>query len=178
MRIHWHRQDLRIADNPALVGRDVGGEIEGSSAEAPVVGLFVFDPDVLENAAPPRLSFMLDALDSLRSAYSERGGELLIARGDPETVISDIAGALDADLVTWAANYSGLSRERDAAVRQALADVGVDRHAKHQSVHHRPGTITTNKGDPYKVFTYFSKKWHDRPKETSAAPPTGTIWRL
>ncbi len=172
MRIHWHRQDLRMADNPALVGRDIGAESEESSTEAPVVGLFVFDPDVLDNAASPRLSFMLDALDSLRSAYRERGGELLLARGDPETVIPDIAEALDADLVTWAANYSGLSRERDAAVRQALADVGADRHAEHQSVHHRPGTITTNKGDPYKVFTYFSKKWHDRPKEPSADPPS------
>jgi deoxyribodipyrimidine photo-lyase len=167
MRIHWHRQDLRLADNPALVGRGV----EGPASETPVVGLFVFDPAVLDKAAPPRLAFLLDGLESLRAGYRERGGELLIARGDPETVVPDIAGELDADLVTWAADYSGLARERDAAVRQALADAGVDRHAEHQELHHRPGTITTNAGDPYKVFTYFSKKWHDRPKEPPADPP-------
>jgi deoxyribodipyrimidine photo-lyase len=167
MRLHWHRQDLRLADNPALMGRGV----EESAAETPVVGLFVFDPGVLAHAASPRLSFMLDALDSLRANYRERGGELLLARGDPETVVPDVASELDADLVTWAADYSGLARERDAAVRQALSEAGVDRHAQHQAVHHRPGTITTNAGDPYKVFTYFSKKWHDRPKEPSADLP-------
>jgi deoxyribodipyrimidine photo-lyase len=167
MRIHWHRRDLRLADNPALVGRGV----EGATAETPVVGLFVFDPAVLDEAAPPRLAFMLDALDSLRANYRERGGELLVARGDSETVLADVAAELDAALVTWAADYSGLARERDAAVRQALSDAGVDRHAEHQEVHHKPGTITTNSGDPYKVFTYFSKKWHDRQKEPATEPP-------
>jgi len=165
MRIHWHRRDLRLADNPALAGQ-VDTETDG-----PVVGLFVFDPELLAHAAPPRLSFMLDGLETLREAYRDRDGTLLLTRGDPRTVVPAVAEGLDADLVTWAADYSGLARERDAAVRQTLADAGVDREAVHQEVHHRPGTITTNSGDPYKVFTYFSKKWHDRPKADPVDPP-------
>ena len=168
MRIHWHRQDLRLADNPALVGRG----LEESAAETPAVGLFVFDPGVLAHAAPARLSFLLDALESLRAGYRERGGELLLAKGDPRAVVPAVARGLDAGVVSWAADYSGLARERDAAVRQALSEAEIERNAEHQAVHHRPGTITTNAGDPYKVFTYFSKKWHDRPKAEPPDPPS------
>ena len=176
MRIHWHRRDLRLADNPALAGQFGNGqdnEPAGVDADTPVVGLFVFDPEVLAHAAPPRLSFLLDALAALQEGYRERGGTVLLARGEPRTVLPVVAGALDAELVSWGADYSGLARERDAAVRQALDDVGIDRWAVHQAVHHRPGTITTNSGDPYKVFTYFSKKWHDRPKAAPVDPPGG-----
>ncbi len=160
MRLHWHRRDLRLADNRGL-----------TAADGPTVPVFVFDDDVLAHAAPPRVAFLLGALDSLRRAYRERGSDLVLARGDPGELLPALAGAAGADLVTWSADYSGLARERDAAVRRALADAGVDRRAVHDAVHHEPGAITTNDGDPYKVFTYFSRKWHDREKAPPADPP-------
>ena len=173
MQIHWHRRDLRLADNPALVAGGVAGESSSHepATDLPAVGLFVFDPSVLSHAAPPRMAFLLDALDALRTAYRERGGELLLARGDPRMVVPDLAHALDGELVTWEADYSGLARDRDDAVRDVLAEAGIDCRAVHQAVHHEPGTITTNDGDPYQVFTYFSKKWHDRPKNAPVDPP-------
>jgi deoxyribodipyrimidine photo-lyase len=161
MRLHWHRRDLRVADNRGLA----------AAADDRTVPVFVFDPAVLEHGAPARVSFMLDALRSLREAYRERASDLLVARGDPVEVLPALADAQGADLVTWCRDYSGLARERDAAVRRALADAGVDREAVHDAVHHEPGAITTNAGDPYKVFTYFSKKWHDREKAPPAGPP-------
>lgn len=45
--------------------------------------VFVFDPDVLEHAAPPRVAFLLDALESLRERYREHGSDLLVIRGNP-----------------------------------------------------------------------------------------------
>ncbi len=110
MRVHWHRQDLRIPDNRGLAVTD-----------EETVGLFVFDPAALERVAPPRLSFLLDALERLREQYRDRGGDVLIARGEPATVVPEVAAAVDAELVTWCRDYSGFARERDAAVRQALA---------------------------------------------------------
>jgi deoxyribodipyrimidine photo-lyase len=162
MRIHWHRRDLRVADNAALAGAD---------ADGPVVPLFVFDRAVLDNGAPPRVAFMLDALQSLRDAYRERGSDLLIRYGDPREVVPEVAQAHDADTVTWARDYSGLARERDTDVRQALDEVDIAREAVHDAVHHEPGSITTNAGDPYSVFTYFGRKWHDRPKDEPYDPP-------
>jgi deoxyribodipyrimidine photo-lyase type I len=160
MRIHWHRRDLRVADNRGL-----------AAADAETVPVFVFDDDVLAHGSPPRVSFLLDALDSLREAYRDRGSDLLVVHGDPRERLPELAAEYGADLVTWCADYTGLARERDTAVRQALDDAGVDRRAVHDAVHQKPGTITTNDGDPYKVFTYYSRKWHDREKATPADPP-------
>ena len=162
MQIHWHRRDLRVADNRGLAAATDSGD---------AAGLFVFDPEVLDHGAAPRVSFMLDALHSLRDAYRERDSDLLVAHGDPTEVVPEVASALSADGVTWCRDYTGLARGRDAAVRQALDDAGIDREAVQDAVHHEPGEITTNDGDPYKVFTYFSKKWHDREKLPVEEPP-------
>ena len=161
MNLHWHRRDLRVADNRGLA----------AAAEETAAGLFVFDPTVLEHAAPPRMAFMLDALEPLRTAYRERGSDLLLARGNPVDVVPAVASEYDAATVTWCADYSGLARRRDAAVRRALAAQGIERRERRDAVHHEPGSITTNDGDPYKVFTYFSKKWHDREKDGPVDPP-------
>jgi deoxyribodipyrimidine photo-lyase len=163
MRLHWHRRDLRAADNAGLAR---------ASADDPVVPVFVFDTDVLAHAGPPRVAFMLDALDALRSWYRDRGSDLVVGRGDPCEVLPELAEKYGADEVTWGKDYSKLARERDAAVRRALDDVDVAREAVQNAVLHEPGEITTNDGDPYSVFTYFGRKWHDRDKTDPYDPPT------
>jgi deoxyribodipyrimidine photo-lyase len=160
MRLHWHRRDLRVADNRGLAARNER-----------TVPVFVFDTGVLDHAGPPRVAFMLDALQALRATYRERGSDLVVAHGNPVEVIPELATEYGADSVTWCTEYSGLGRERDAAVRRALDDADVEREAVQDAVLHEPGTITTNEGDPYQVFTYFSRKWHDRPKTDPADVP-------
>jgi deoxyribodipyrimidine photo-lyase len=164
VHICWHRRDLRVADNTAL---------SAAAAEGAVLPVFVIDEDILTHAAPPRVAFMCDALDALRADYRDLGGDLLIARGDPSAVLSDLAAAHDADAVHWNADHSGLATERDAAVAEALDDAGVEHTAHDDLLAHPPGSITTNKGDTYSVFTYFGKKWHDRETPTPRPVPDG-----
>ncbi|MEF8902921.1 MAG: deoxyribodipyrimidine photo-lyase [Haloarculaceae archaeon] len=166
MYLHWHRRDLRAADNRAL------RTAVGAADDSTVLPVLVLDDDVLSHASPPRVSFMLDALDSLGEWYRERGSDLVVAHSDPREVLPTIAAEHGAAGVTWAADYSGLARERDAAVRQSLDDADLVREPVHDAVLHEPGTIRTNDGDPYQVFTYFNRKWHDRPKPDPVDPPT------
>ena len=154
MRIHWHRRDLRLADNRGLA----------DGPERPI-GLFVFDDAVLEHAGAARVEFMLEALGTLRAAYRERGSELFIRRGDPASAVPDLAAALGAEYVSWNRDYSGLARERDGRVDEALEGTDVIPQKFHDAVCHEPGSITTNAGDPYSVFTYFGRKWRDREKD-------------
>ena len=163
MQLHWHRRDLRAADNRGLA----------TAAEAgPVLAVFVFDDDVLAHAAPPRVRFMLDALAELRAWYRDHGSDLVVAHGDPREVLPDLAAEYGVDRVVWNKDYTGLARERDAAVRQALDAAGVAREVVHDAIHHEPGSITTNAGDPYSVYTYFWKKWRKREKADPYEPPT------
>nr|WP_265108201.1 deoxyribodipyrimidine photo-lyase [Halosolutus halophilus] len=161
VRLHWHRRDLRVTDNPAL---------EGDGRLLPV---FVHDPAILTYGAPPVVAFLLDALDSLREQYRERGGELLLARGDPRAVLPELAAACDADAVTWNRDYSGLAGERDRAVAAALADAGVsvDIERFGGTLLHEPETITTNDGSHHSVFSNFWQEWRTQEKAAPVAAP-------
>ena len=171
MQLHWHRRDLRASDNRALAAA-----ADAAEADDGVVSLFVFDPGVLEHAGPPRVSYLLESLAELREWYRDQGGDLLVRRGDPEQVVADVAREIGADRVVWNRDYSGLARERDSRVRMALDDVDIPRESFHDAICHEPGSITTNQGDPYSVFTYFGRKWQDREKdEPYPAPDAGVL---
>ncbi|GAB7095449.1 deoxyribodipyrimidine photo-lyase [Halolamina litorea] len=165
MSVFWHRRDLRVDDNRGLAAAAEDGD---------AVPVFVFDDDVLAHGSDARVRFMLDALSDLRDAYREAGSELVIAHGDPAAVLPAVAGAVDADTVYWNEDYTKLSRERDARVRLALERAGVDRESHHDGQLHKPGSIRTNAGEPYSVYTYFWKKWRDREKaDPFPAPDAG-----
>ena len=161
MRLHWHRTDLRPSDNLALVTPD----------DDQVLPVYVFDPRVLEHAAPPRVAFVLDSLDALRNWYRQRESDLVVVRGHAPDELARLVDDYDADSVSWAQAYSGLGRRRDDRVRERLADAGVDAHVVHDHLHHEPGSITTNEGEPYSVYSYFWKKWKDREKRASVQAP-------
>ncbi|MFC7045982.1 cryptochrome/photolyase family protein [Halobacteriaceae archaeon GCM10025711] len=164
MQLFWHRRDLRAADNRGLAAAASDGRV------APV---FVFDPDVLDHAAPPRVAFMLDALADLRDWYRDRDSDLLLARGDPATELPRLADEHGADGVVWNADYSGLATERDARVGEALADAGLDHAVHDDALMHEPGSVLTQQGEPYNVYTPFWKNWRDHEKDAPIDPPAG-----
>ncbi|WP_281193567.1 deoxyribodipyrimidine photo-lyase [Halorubrum sp. F4] len=162
MELFWHRRDLRVADNVGLAAAT------DRSAVAPI---FVLDPDVLAHASDVRVRRLLDGLATLRDAYRDRRSDLLVSRGDPVRVLPAVADDLDAERVVWNRDYSGLARERDAAVRRALDEEGIAREAHHDRVLHEPDSIRTNAGDPYSVYSYYWKKWRDRGKDSPVPTP-------
>jgi deoxyribodipyrimidine photo-lyase len=153
MDLFWHRRDLRITDNVGLAARD-----------GPILPVFVLDPDLLEYASPNRLAFLLEALSDLRSAYREQGGDLLVERGDPISVIPAVAAEFEVSTVRWNRDYSGIARERDSAVGETLDTTDIQHERHDDALLHEPGTILTNEGTTYSVFSYFWEKWRDREK--------------
>ncbi|MFC5969980.1 cryptochrome/photolyase family protein [Halomarina salina] len=167
MLVHWHRSDLRATDNLGLAK---------ATDEDDVLPVFVFDDEVLAHGSPSRVAFMLDALAALREWYRDHDGDLCLLRGDPSAVLPDLCAEHDATGVFWNHGYSGLAQERDEAVKAALSDAGYGHAAFHDALHHEPGSITTNDGEHYSVYTYFWKKWRDREKEPPYdAPESGDL---
>ena len=169
MRLHWHRTDLRPSDNLALVRPDDG--VARLAGDDPILPVYVFDPRILSHAAPPRVAFVVDSLAALRDWYRQRESDLVVVRGRAPDELARLAEAYDADSVSWAQAYSGLGRRRDDRVRERLGGMGVDAHVVHDHLHHEPGSITTNQGEPYSVYSYFWKKWKDREKRGSVQAP-------
>jgi deoxyribodipyrimidine photo-lyase len=149
--IMWFRRDLRLGDHPALVAAGSDGH--------EVVPVFVVDPAFADVGAP-RLAYLHDCLAALDADLRERSGTgLVVRRGDPVEEIPRLAEEVGADRVFVSRDYGPYGRRRDAAVADRLRRS--DRTLKGVGSPYAvpPGSVRKDDGDPYAVFTPFSKVW-------------------
>lgn len=151
--VAWFRNDLRLADNPMLTAAVDAGR--------PVVALFVLDDRPLRGrwSSPNRNAFLASALRSLDAGLRERGGSLVIRRGDPAVVVPAVAGEMGASDVYVSRDYSPFARRRDARVAAALQSAGVQFHARSGRLIAEPEDVQTGQGTPFAVFSPFERKW-------------------
>lgn len=145
----WFRQDLRLADNPALAAACQG--------DRPVTALYVLDEAgegdwPLGGASRWWLHHSLAALDA---ALRERGGRLVLRRGEAASVLSEVARETRAGSVFWNRRYEPAAVARDTAVKAALQAEGVAARSFNAALLFEPWTIRTGAGEPYRVFTPF-----------------------
>jgi deoxyribodipyrimidine photo-lyase len=161
----WFRRDLRVHDHPPLRA--------ALDACERVVPVFVLDDTLLHgrHASGSRTQFMLESLRELRAALLERGGNLVIARGTPESELTKLAREHDAEAVYFASDASPFAIARDRRVEAALREAGVEPRRM-------PGTFVADIGKPkpYAVFTPFWRVWKELPRrEVHGAPRTISV---
>lgn len=159
--LFWHRRDLRIRDNLGLAA--------ARSRSAQVSGVFCLDPHILEcdDVAPARVTYMIGCLAELQRRYAEAGSELLILQAQPEKGIPQLAQAIDANAVYWNRDVEPYSRDRDTQVAHALKEVGIEiKTTFWDQLLQAPGSVLTNSGTPYTIYSPFWKNWRDQSKES------------
>jgi deoxyribodipyrimidine photo-lyase len=142
----WFRRDLRLRDHPAL---------RAAADNGPVLGLFVLDP-VLWGAAGNARRAWLAA--SLRALDESMDGRLCVRLGTPSSLVPRIAQEMGAEQVHVSNDFTPYGRARDRAVVDALPG-NVEGVATGTPYAVPPGTVRNGSGEPYKVFTPFSKAW-------------------
>jgi deoxyribodipyrimidine photo-lyase len=171
--VMWFRRDLRLADNPALLAAlNDAGRVDNGSDRGEVVPLFVLDPALWGPAGPPRRAYLTTSLTDL----ADRIGGLQVRRGDPVQEVVSVARAAHASTVHVAADFGPYGRRRDGAVEQALAehDIALVRTGSPYAV--SPGRVTNKTGEPYQVFTPFSRAWLEHGWPKPPAEPHGVSW--
>ncbi len=160
----WFRDDLRLADNPALrAAVDRGG---------PVVAVFVLDEESpgfrpLGGAARWWLHHSLAALaDGLR----EKGTALVLRRGAAAEVIPRLAAEVGAGAVFWNRRYSAPERAVDAGLKESLRADGHEVSSFAASLLFEPWTVRTGAGTPYGVFTPFWRACQQLPAPREPLP--------
>ena len=161
----WFRRDLRLSDNPALA--------EAARDHDRVVGLFVLDNALRKPAGANRLTFLYGCLADLRSST---GGNLVIRTGPPATKVRALARDVDAAAVYCAEDFGPYGRRRDDEVEQRLAKDGVELRTVGSPYAVPPGTIFNKAGDPYKVFTPFSRAWRSHGWDNPIQKPRAVDW--
>ncbi|ATQ42823.1 cryptochrome/photolyase family protein [Caulobacter mirabilis] len=142
--ILWFRQDLRLADNPALAAAAASGRA--------VIPLYVLDETArpLGGASRWWLERSLAALDADLRA---RGSRLVFRRGDPRLQIGELVATTGAEAVFWNRLYDGHSVARDSELKSDLKADGVEAISCNGGLLVEPWTVKTGAGDPYRVFT-------------------------
>jgi deoxyribodipyrimidine photo-lyase len=167
--IAWFRQDLRLADNPALTAACASG--------APVIPVFVLDdatPGVWRPGGASRW-WLHGSLAALADDLAARGAALVLRRGAAEAVIPALVAEMGATQVFWNRCYEPHAVARDTRLKAALtaADVAVESYSA--ALLHEPWTLRTGAGAPFKVFTPFWRAARAAARPSTPLPAPGRI---
>ncbi len=144
----WLRQDLRLADNPALAAA-----VEMGSAVIPV---YLHAPGEEGDWAPGGASrwWLHHSLARLEEALTQRGSRLIYrATGDSAAALAHLVRETGATHVLWNRRYEPAIIARDRRIKCALRDLGVRTASSNSALLHEPWTIKTQNGGPFQVFT-------------------------
>jgi deoxyribodipyrimidine photo-lyase len=152
--IFWFRRDLRLDDNAGL--------FHALKGEHPVLPVFIFDKDILDQLdekADRRVEFIHVVLHEMQSRLMASGSTLEVYYGFPEDVFDQLLGKYAVKEVFTNHDYEPYARTRDEMTRKKLEGKGIRFHTfKDQVIFEKDEVIKAN-GEPYTVFTPYSKKW-------------------
>lgn len=162
----WFRDDLRLADNPALHA--------GVDRAEPVIAVYVLDeesPGIRPLGGAARW-WLHHSLTALGERLREKGTRLVLRRGAASEVIPSLAREVGAGAVFWNRRYSAPEREVDAGLKTSLRADGLEVSSFAASLLFEPWTVRTGAGTPYGVFTPFWKACQQlpAPREPLAEP--------
>jgi deoxyribodipyrimidine photo-lyase len=164
----WFRQDLRLADNPALA----------AAGDRPVLPVFVLDEAAAGRWAPGGAArwWLHHSLAALAAALQAKGAGLHLARGCAETVLPSLARAVGADEVHANRLCEPWARAQERRVAAALAEGGARLRLHGSPLLHDPAALRAGSGRPYEAFTPFARAL--RPRLEHLAPPLPAPGRL
>jgi len=156
----WFRQDLRIADNPAL-----SAAVAACDA---VICLFIDDSQaqtVSQVGAASRV-WLHHSLSDLQQSLQGRGNELILAQGASETVLEQAVKHFGVTRLYWNRCYDPVSIKRDKKIKQTFKALLPE--SFNSLLNAEPWETLKADDTPYRVYTPF---WRMRTKDLPGPKP-------
>jgi deoxyribodipyrimidine photo-lyase len=145
--IIWFRQDLRLADHPALNAAAASGR--------PVIPVYILD-----HAAPGQWSrggaskwWLHQSLTALTNDLAAIGSRLLLRSGPTTDVLATLISTTGADAVYTSRCYEPWAGRLEADAHRQLAATGVELKRYAGNLLFDPDRVRTKTGEVYKVYT-------------------------
>ncbi len=143
--LHWFRDDLRLADNPALSAAVEAG---------PTILLYILDDGTARRPLGAASRWWLaQSLRALSGSIAERGGSLVLLKGDPAAIIPALVNAAGIGTVTWNRRYDAAEIALDTELKATLTAAGCTVKSCNAALLNEPWQVTSKVGEPMKVFT-------------------------
>jgi len=149
--IVWFRQDLRVADNPALAAAAQTGR--------PTIALYILDdesPSAWRMGGAARW-WLHGSLAALNARLAKLGIGLVLRRGNSADVINAVVAETGAGGVYWNRCYEPFAISRDKAIKTKLKAKSIAVESFNASLLFEPWELRTQSDTPFKVFTPFHK---------------------
>jgi deoxyribodipyrimidine photo-lyase len=165
----WFRNDLRIADNPALAAAS-------ASADAGCVAVFLHSPHQWQSHdwGAPKVDFILRQVAALAQSLSKLNIPLQVIAAprfaDAPAALLALAKQERCDLLAINREYEVNELARDAAVAAAFTRESIDVKAFHDQTILPPDALRTGSGQFYRVFTPFKNAWMAAVKDRLPIP--------
>ncbi|WP_417529827.1 deoxyribodipyrimidine photo-lyase [Marinobacter lipolyticus] len=153
----WFRNDLRLADNPALTA--------ACKAGGPVKACFTVTPQQWQEHdwSPARVHFVIAHANALARNLAKLGIPLIFLEAhqfsDSIELLTRYCREQNITAVHFNEEYGINERRRDKTVREQLATCGIKANKYRDQTVAPVGAILTQQQEPYSVFTPFSRRW-------------------
>lgn len=157
--VFWFRRDLRLEDNV--------GFTEALKGEFPVLPVFIFDKEILDKLpkTDARVTFIHENLQKIRKQLQKFDSSIAIFHGKPSEVFEELIKQYEIKEVFTNKDYEPYAKERDSEIEKLLTSVDIKFHTFKDQVIFEKGEVVKKDGDPYVVYTPYSKIWKEEFKK-------------
>jgi deoxyribodipyrimidine photo-lyase len=147
----WFRQDLRLADNPAL---------HSALKRGAVIPVYIESFAEEGTWAPGAASrwWLHESLRALSASLAQLGAPLILRRGPALPTLRALLRESGADAVYWNRRYEPAVLARDRIVKETLRAAGFLAESANGALLAEPWEIRTQGGTPFQVFTPFMRQ--------------------
>ncbi|MEJ8802755.1 cryptochrome/photolyase family protein [Pontibacter sp. H249] len=152
--IFWFRRDLRLHDNAGLY--------HALQQEHPVLPLFIFDRDILDELPDrddARVSFIHKTVTKLQQDLHKYGSSLLVKYGRPKEVFKKLMEEYQVQAVYTNRDYEPYARQRDKEIYELLQAQAIHYKSFKDQVIFERNEIMSKSGSPYKIYTPYKNTW-------------------
>lgn len=154
VNIFWFRRDLRLYDNHGLFR-----VLEKNIAVLPV---FVFDKNILsklQSVYDMRVSFIHEQVLILKKQLEKEGSSVAIYYSTPREAFTELLEKFEVNSVYANKDYEPYALQRDDEIKTLFLDHGIHFYLFKDHVIFEENEILSNTGEPYTVYTPYSRKW-------------------
>ena len=147
----WFRNDLRLADNPALHAAAESG--------APVVPIYILDDETPGDRRAGGASrwWLHGSLAALGKELNAIGSRLILARGPTRNVLARLIRETGATAVFCSRAYEPWAIDLEAKLKTDLDASGVALKRHRGALLFEPESLRTRQGAPFQVYTPFAR---------------------
>ena len=160
--VFWFRRDSRLEDNAGL--------FHALQSGFPILPLFIFDTDILaqlEDKHDRRVDFIHQALTSLQIKLEAVGSSLCVKIGKPLDVFTQLAEEYNINAVYTNRDYEKYALQRDRSINEFLGSKSIEFLTYKDQVIFESNEVLKSNGEPYTIFTPYSKIWKQNLSEKS-----------